>query len=66
MAITFDGTQPYTLVSYTYECLDNIYTIGDLSLRSDYSLIIVAGLDFVMTISFLIWLCSETSAEEKE
>ena len=64
--LTFNGSQPYSLIAYSYECYNNVYSIGKITIGSDNFFLYVVLVDLVFTIFFIIFLCSETRAEKDE
>lgn len=60
--LTFNGSQSYTLISYSYECYNNVYSIGRITTSSDKFFIYVVIVDLVFTVFFIVFLCSESKA----
>ena len=52
----------FTTISYSYECLDQSYSLGLYSFKSQYLFYVVIGIDFLCCIIIGLFYCSESKA----
>ena len=62
----FNGSQKFNLISYTYECYNNVYTFGSISLQSKHFLYMVVAIDLFFCLGYIIFMLIENVSESRQ